>query len=84
MALLLSGRLDQLSLLKEYANRQEVFQAAGLRHLQIVGATLLPSLLIGVPLGVLAARRGRVARPLFALKVRSAHTGASGARRRWA
>jgi len=59
------GALDALSLLKEYANRQDVFDAAGRRHLQIVGATLLPSLLIGMPLGVLAAKHPRVARPLF-------------------
>jgi osmoprotectant transport system permease protein len=65
-ALLLSGGLDALSLLKEYANREDVFRAAGLRHLQIVGATLLPSLAIGVPLGVAAARHERFARPLFA------------------
>jgi osmoprotectant transport system permease protein len=65
-ALLMSGALDALSLLKEYANRQEVFNAAGLRHLQIVGSTLLPALLIGVPLGVVAARNQRLARPIFA------------------
>lgn len=67
LALLGSGTLDQLSLLKEYANRQEVFHAAGWRHLQIVAATLAPSLLIGLPLGVLAARSQAIARPLFAL-----------------
>jgi osmoprotectant transport system permease protein len=67
IALLLVGGLDALSLLKEYANRQEVFDAAGLRHLQIVGTTLLPSLLIGVPLGVAAARHARVGKPLFAV-----------------
>jgi osmoprotectant transport system permease protein len=66
LALLLSGGLDSLSLLKEYDNRQDVFNAAGLRHLQIVAATLLPSLLIGVPLGVAAARRPSFAQPVFA------------------
>jgi osmoprotectant transport system permease protein len=66
VALLLSGGLDALSLLKEHANRQDVFNAAGLRHLQIVGATLLPSLAIGVPLGVAAARHEGFARPLLA------------------
>ena len=65
--LLGAGALDQLSLLKEYANRDDVFRAAGLRHLQIVAATLLPALLIGVPLGVAAARSERLATPLFAL-----------------
>jgi osmoprotectant transport system permease protein len=59
--------LDALSLLKEYSNRAEVFQAAGWRHLQIVGAALLPALLIGLPLGVWAARSDRLARPLVGL-----------------
>jgi osmoprotectant transport system permease protein len=67
LALLGTGRLDELSLLKEYANRQDVFHAAALRHAQIVVATLLPSLLLGVPLGVAAARSERLAAPLFAL-----------------
>jgi len=65
--LLGAGALDHLSLLKEYANRDDVFRAAGLRHLQIVAATLLPSLLIGVPMGVAAARSERLATPLFAV-----------------
>ena len=64
--LLASGALDALSLLKEYENRQDVFHAAGWRHLQIVLTALLPALLIGVPLGVAAARQPRFAAPLFA------------------
>jgi osmoprotectant transport system permease protein len=62
-----SGALDALSLHKEYVNRQEVFNAAGERHLQIVFAALLPALAIGVPLGVGAARSPKVAAPLFAV-----------------
>ena len=62
-----SGRLDDLSLLKEYANRQDVFHSALLRHLQLVLATVLPALLIAVPLGLAAARRHPLAQPLFAL-----------------
>ena len=65
-ALLGVGALDQLSLLKEYANREDVFRAAVLRHLQIVAATLIPALLIGVPLGLAAARNDKFATPLFA------------------
>jgi len=53
-----SGTLDPLSVLREYANRQDVFSAALLQHLQIVLATLLPSLLIGVPLGIASVRSG--------------------------
>jgi osmoprotectant transport system permease protein len=65
--LLAHGGLDALSLHKEYINRQEVFNAAGHRHLQIVLAALLPALAIGVPLGVAAARSKALAGPLFAV-----------------
>ncbi len=64
--LLVSGELDALSLFKEYANRRDVFNAAGQRHLQIVLAALLPALAIGVPLGVAATRSKAFAGPLFA------------------
>jgi osmoprotectant transport system permease protein len=69
LALLAAGSLSQLSLLKEYANRESVFNAALLQHLQIVLGSLLPALLIGVPLGMAAVRpRGRALRaPLFAV-----------------
>ncbi|MEO5771398.1 MAG: ABC transporter permease [Burkholderiaceae bacterium] len=67
LALLASGSLDALSLLKEYANRSDAFQAAAAQHLRIVAGTLLPALAIGVPLGVVAARHPRLARPLFAV-----------------
>ena len=59
LALLAGGALDSLSLLREYTNRQEVFNSALLQHLKIVLASLLPSLLIGVPLGIASARNGR-------------------------
>ncbi len=65
-----AGLLDQLSLLKEYANRKELFNTALLQHVQIVLASLLPSLLIGVPLGIASVREGRwmnaLRAPLFA------------------
>ena len=69
LVLLAAGALGQLSLLKEYANRESIFNAALLQHLQIVLASLLPALLIGVPLGIAAVRgRGRALRaPLFAV-----------------
>ena len=64
--MLAAGGLDDLSLMKEYANRQDVFHAALWRHGQIVGAALLPTLLIGLPLGLAAARSPALARPLLA------------------
>lgn len=59
LLLLLSGHLDHLSLMKEYANRTAVFDAAFSQHLLLLGGTLLPTLLIGLPLGLAIARRPR-------------------------
>ncbi|VFS34675.1 binding-protein-dependent transport systems inner membrane component [Enterobacter cancerogenus] len=52
LVLLFSGELNDLSLLKEYANRQEVFDDALAQHLTILFGTLVPALLVGVPLGM--------------------------------
>jgi len=65
LALLFGHQLDQLSLLKEYYNRQDVFDAALLQHLTILLATMVPALLIGVPLGVLCFRSSRLQTPIF-------------------
>ena len=67
VALVAMGELNQLSLLKEYVNRQDVFHGAFVRHLEIVGATLLPTLLIGVPLGLALVRSERLAPAVFAV-----------------
>ncbi|HFT7523259.1 ABC transporter permease [Enterobacter mori] len=64
LVLLFSGELNNLSLLKEYANRQEVFDDALSQHLTILFGTLFPALLLGVPLGIWCyrypARQGSV------------------------
>ena len=62
---LAAGHLDQLSIMKEYANQRDVFAAAVLRHAALVAAALVPTLLIGVPLGVLAQRSPAVGRLVF-------------------
>ncbi|EMD9178067.1 ABC transporter permease [Cronobacter turicensis] len=64
--LLLSGHFDALSLLKEYANRQTVFDDAAARHLTLIFGTLAPALVIGLPLGILCHRRPRWQPGLFA------------------
>jgi osmoprotectant transport system permease protein len=51
-----SGHLDSLSVMKEYASKADVFWQAVIQHIVIVFGALLPTLLIGVPLGVLAFR----------------------------
>lgn len=52
LLILFSGDLNQLSLLKEYVNRQEVFDNALAQHLTFLFGTLIPALLLGVPLGM--------------------------------
>jgi osmoprotectant transport system permease protein len=49
--MLTSGWCDELSIMKEFANRSDIFGTAVLRHLQIVLFTMLPTLAIGIPLG---------------------------------
>jgi osmoprotectant transport system permease protein len=65
--LLAAGAFKDLSLLREYANRRDVFNAALWQHLQIVLASLLPALLIGVPLGIASSRTRTLRPPLFAV-----------------
>ena len=49
--MLASGAGDALSIMKEHANRADTFAAAVLRHLQIVLFALIPTILLGLPLG---------------------------------
>lgn len=65
--LLFSGQLDSLSLLKEYANRQDVFDDALGRHLSLLLFTLLPSLFIGLLIGLWCYRHPRRQGPVFTL-----------------
>ena len=60
-----SGALDQLAIMKEYAARRGVFADAVIRHVAIVLGALLPTVLLGVPLGILAQRRPTLRAALF-------------------
>jgi osmoprotectant transport system permease protein len=64
-ALLLAGRLDSLSLLKEFQNHQEAFELALLRHLQLVVFSVSPAVLIGAVFGVLSFRKQRARKLLL-------------------
>jgi len=66
-ALIFTGRLDQISLAREFAGRRDAFVSEFVRHCALVAGTLGPALLIGVPLGLLAARRPRSRAPLYAV-----------------
>jgi osmoprotectant transport system permease protein len=67
VALVASGALDHLSLLQEYANQRDVFEEALLRHIEIVLVTMIPTLAIGVPVGMLAQRRAAWRAPVFSV-----------------
>ena len=67
VALLFAGELEQLSLLREYATRRDVFYVALVRHIEIVAAALLPTLLVGIPLGIALFRRAKLKAPVFAV-----------------
>ena len=60
-----AGVFDALSLAREYRTRHDLFAAALVRHVVLVAAAVGPAVLIGVPLGIAAARRPRVQGPLF-------------------
>jgi osmoprotectant transport system permease protein len=60
------GHLDELSVMKEYANKTDVFRQAVVRHIVIVVSALMPTLLLGVPLGMLAFRRRAFGRGVLA------------------
>ncbi|MGE4799438.1 ABC transporter permease [Yersinia hibernica] len=63
--LLATGQFDQLSLMKEYVNRQDVFNDALWQHLQILLATLVPAVVLGIPLGLLCFRSPRFQGTVF-------------------
>jgi osmoprotectant transport system permease protein len=65
-AMAASGQFDALSLAREYAGRREVFARELGRHCLLVLGAVGPALAVGVPLGIAAARRPALARPLFA------------------
>ncbi|MEY4922130.1 MAG: hypothetical protein RLY17_847, partial [Pseudomonadota bacterium] len=63
--MLAMGQLDSLSLMKEYINRQDVFDDALWQHAQILLATLVPAVVLGIPLGLLCFRSPRFQRAIF-------------------
>jgi osmoprotectant transport system permease protein len=60
-----TGHLNELSIVKEYTSKSDVFHQAVVRHGVIVVATLVPTLLLGVPLGILMFRKPAVGKVLL-------------------
>lgn len=65
--LLFTGYFRDISLLKEYANRQDIFNDAFSQHLTLLLATLGIALLIGIPLGLLCHRYARSQPAVFSV-----------------
>ncbi len=65
--MIFSGHLNAMSIMVEYANKADLFQQAVGQHLVIVLAAMVPTLLIGVPLGVLAHRRAGLGGPILSV-----------------
>jgi len=63
--LLRSGALNGLAVVREYAARQDVLATAVIRHVGLVVGALVPSVLLGVLLGVRAAQRRGFGAALF-------------------
>ena len=63
--LLYAGACDNLSIMKEFANRSDVFWSALVRHALIVAVSLGLTLVIGLPLGALSHRQRAVRRALM-------------------
>ncbi|WP_245696088.1 ABC transporter permease [Alloyangia pacifica] len=57
-ALLWSGALSDLSVMREYASRTDAFRTAALRHVALALGSLGAAALIGFPLGILCHRNG--------------------------
>ncbi len=63
--LLFTGWLNDLSIMQEFAGREERFQQELLRHIFLFGGSVAAGTLIGIPLGIWAARSKRAERPIF-------------------
>lgn len=59
-AFLSSGLWNDLSILKEYASRADIFWTEARRHLELALGSLLAATIVGIPLGILCARVTRV------------------------
>jgi osmoprotectant transport system permease protein len=60
-----AGAFDQLAMAREFAVRRGAFLDQLIRHGELVLGAVLPALALGVPLGLLASRRPRVAPAMF-------------------
>lgn len=58
--ILVSGQWNDLSVMKEYASRSDIFWTEAKRHVQLAMGSLFAATLIGIPLGVLCYKVERL------------------------
>lgn len=63
--MLVTGRLDMLSIMREFSNRRDRFSGELLTHMSLVCASVGLALAIGIPLGLLAHMKKRFYNPTF-------------------
>jgi len=64
---LLSGWFNHLSILQEYFNNSSRLRQELLTHITLFSGSIMAGILIGIPLGIWAARSNRANRPIFFL-----------------
>ena len=65
--LLLFGRLNNLSVVQEFLGRQERFLQELTNHILLFGGSVVTGTLLGIPLGIWAARSRKAEKPVFFL-----------------
>ncbi|MFC1915097.1 ABC transporter permease [Chloroflexota bacterium] len=63
--LLLSGWLNNLSVVQEFLGREERFRQELLQHIFLFGGSVTMGILLGIPLGIWATRSRRAEKPIF-------------------
>ncbi|KKK86045.1 hypothetical protein LCGC14_2767180, partial [marine sediment metagenome] len=63
--MILSGYLDEISILKEYSIRKDRFLGEFSQHLLLSGTSVFIAVIIGMPLGIFAFRRKLFEKPVF-------------------
>lgn len=59
-AILTSGMWDNLSLIKEYTGRADIFWTEALRHVELALGSLIAATVVGIPLGILCFKVERL------------------------
>jgi osmoprotectant transport system permease protein len=65
VTLLLTGWLNNISVVQEFLGRESRFQQEMVKHILLFGGSVTAGTLIGIPLGIWAARSRRAEKPVF-------------------